>query len=1099
MIHNMLCFPPDNLTLKPYTFMKKLPKAGILFLPLERFRKKSSLMSKVIAAFLVLIFCVFQVNAQQHQVTGTVTDIDGIALPGVNVLVEGTMIGTITDPDGNYTLNAPSPTSVLSVSFVGYTRERIPIEGRSVIDVSLIPEFRAIDEIVVVGYGTRLREELTGSVSTVSAEKMTISTSPSALGRLQGQVSGVTVTTANRPGGQANIRVRGLGTINNNEPLYVIDGVPAGPGNNLSPNDIESISVLKDASSAAIYGTRGANGVVLITTKRGREGQRPSVNFTARRGVSQAVNQYDLLNTAEYGELLWLEARNQGNTPGVDWTHPQYGSGTSPVVPKYILPAGASSVDLNSYRYPELPIFEANQVGTNWYDEIYRNGIVQEYDLSVTGGGDNVTYAFSGSYLDEEGYLNHTGFERFTFRNNADARFNSWFKAGQSLQVAYIKEHGNLSDNGEGTVISQAYRSQPIIPVYDIRGNFAGSRAPGMGNSGNPVAMLERAQNNGGNYFRILGNVTGEANIIEGLSFRTLLGYNYGQWNGRNLILANHEHSEPNRVDGVDQSTNYSFQWNWSNILNYTTTFADVHRLNVIAGTEAIDNDYNEMTAGRRQYFSTEPDYMQLNSGEANRDNSGYRSQWSLFSVFGRVNYDVMGRYFLEATVRRDGSSRFGRENRYATFPAASVAWALSQEDFMAGTRGWLDFMKLRLGWGRTGNDRIDNYNIFNLYAAHGYHASYAIGGNNTGTPASGFRPSYIGNPGVTWESTETFNLGLDGSLLGHRVNFAFDVWQRNTDDLLFGVPVPNVLGIAGRASQNIASMKNTGFDIELGYNNTAGQFRYAVTGTISRYVNEVTKLTGDDSDYYITGGLRQMNYSRFSVGSAFPEFWGYEVEGIFQTQAEADAHPAFGDYNAPGRFKYRDLNGDGVITPDDMTFIGNPHPDFTGGLNIDLGYGNFDMNMFFYGSYGNDMINYVRRWIDFGMFNGGKSKDALYKSWGSPHLASNADATLPIHDQASGSQQPSSHFVEDGSFFRMKSLRIGYTVPGNVLNRVQIQNIRVYGQVTNLFTITNYSGLDPELNMHSGSGIGNQGQLGIDQGAWPTPRQFMIGVTLGL
>ncbi|MGF1586164.1 MAG: SusC/RagA family TonB-linked outer membrane protein [Bacteroidales bacterium] len=1073
--------------------MKKLPKAGSSSFPMERFRKKSSLMLKITSAFLVLIFCAFQVNAQQHQVSGTVTDIDGVSLPGVNVLVEGTMIGTTTDPDGNFSLSAPSPTSVLAISYVGYTRASVPIEGRSVIEITLVPEFRAIDEIVVVGYGTRLREELTGSVSTMSAEKMTISTAPSAMARLQGQVSGVHVTTANRPGGGATVRVRGLGTINDNNPLYIIDGVPAGTGNNLNPNDIESISVLKDASSAAIYGTRGANGVIIITTKRGRENQRANVSFTARTGVTQAINQYDLLNTAEYGEMLWLEARNQGNTPGVDWSHPQYGSGTSPVIPKYILPAGASTADLSSYSYPALPIFEANQVGTDWYDEIYRNGITQEYDLSVTGGGENVTYAFSGSYLDEEGFLNHTSFERFTFRNNADARFNSWFKAGQSLQVSYVKERGNLSDNSEGTVISQAYRSQPIIPVYDIMGNFAGSRAPGMGNSGNPVAMLERAKNNGGSYFRILGNVFGEATLMEGLTFNSLLGYNYGQWNGRTLILANHEHSEPNRIDGVDQSTNYSLQWNWSNTLNYTRTIADIHRINVILGTEAVESDYNWMNAGRRQYFSTNPLYMQLSSGEMNQTNSGSGDQWSLFSVFGRVNYDLMGRYLFEATVRRDGSSRFGKENRYGTFPAASFAWALSQEDFMAGTRGWLDFMKLRLGWGLSGNDRIGNYNIFSTYGSDLYRASYAITGSNTST-VSGFIPSTVGNPNVTWETTETVNLGLDMTLLNNRFNFGVDVWQRQTSDMLYRLSVPQVMGVATQPFVNIGEMKNTGFDLELGYNNTAmgGQFRYSFTGSISRYVNEVTKLSEDVEEEIIMGGQRQMNYTRATVGTAFPEFYGYIVEGIFQTEAEADAHPAFGDYNAPGRFKYQDTNGDGVITPADMEYIGSPHPDFTGGLNIDLGYGNFDLNMFLYGSYGNDMINYVRRWIDFGMFNGGKSTDALYKSWGSPYLASNADATLPIHDQASGSQQPSTHFVEDGSFLRMKSLRLGYTVPQNVLNRLQIQNIRLYGQVTNLFTITNYSGLDPELNSSGGN-------MGLDMGAWPTPRQIVFGVTLGL
>ncbi len=1077
--------------------MKKLPKTGNLFSPMEHFRKKSSLVIRFTSALLVLMLCAFQLSAQDHQITGTISDNEGVTLPGVNVLVEGTTIGTITDAEGRYSLTAPSPNSILIISYVGYTRVRVPIEGRAVVDVELAPEFRAIDEIVVVGYGTRMREELTGSVSTMSGDKMEISTAPSAIGRLQGQVSGVTVTTANTPGGDATVRVRGLGTINDNNPLYIIDGVPSGPGNNLNPNDIESISILKDASSAAIYGTRGANGVIIITTKRGREGQRPTVNFNVRTGITQAINQYDLLNTEEYGEMLWIEARNRGLTPGDDFSHPQYGDGTEPRIPDYILPAGAMSGDpgVNPalYSYPDYQIFEANKVGTDWYDEIYRNALYQEYDLSVTGGGENVTYAFSGSYMHDEGMLINTGFERFTFRNNADAKFTDWFRAGQSLQVFYTSNYGNLGDNSEGTVISQAYRSQPIIPVYDIEGNFAGSKAPGMGNSANPVAQLERAKYNGGDWFRMLGNVFGEATLMEGLTFRSLLGYNYGQWNGWGRGLRNPEHSEPASTDSYSRSNNYSLQWNWSNTLNYQTTIGNDHRINVILGSEAIENNYKWMNAGRVNYFNTSPEYMQLSSGESNQTNSGSGSEWSLFSVFGRVNYDLMGRYLFEATIRRDGSSRFGPDNRYANFPAASFAWALSQEDFMAGTRGWLDFAKIRLGWGISGNDRIGNYNIFSTYGSHLHHAAYAIDGSNT-SAAIGFQPAAVGNPNVTWETTETVNLGLDMTMLNSTVNLGIDLWQRYTTDMLYRLSVPQVMGVATQPFVNIGEMKNTGFDIELGYNNTAmgGEFRYAISGTLSRYKNEIMKLSEDVEEEIITGGLRQMNYSRATVGTAFPEFYGYVVEGIFQTQAEADAHPAFGDYNAPGRFKYKDTNGDGVITPADMEYIGSPHPDFTGGLNIDLGYGNFDLNMFFYGSYGNDMINYVRRWIDFGMFNGGKSKDALYNSWGSPYLDSNADAKLPIHDLSDGSQQPSTHFVEDGSFLRMKNLRLSYSIPQSVLNRMQIQNVRIYGQVTNLFTLTNYSGLDPELNS-SGT------YMGLDQGAWPTPRQIMFGVSLGL
>jgi len=1034
---------------------------------------------------------------QQYVVRGTVTDENGDPVPGTNVTIKGTNIGTVTDPEGLFSIEVADPaTAVLVFSFVGYQTQEVVIGNQTEINVTLELGILGMDEVVMVGYGTRLREALTGSVSTMSGEDMGISTTSSALGRIQGQVSGVTITSANTPGGFATIRVRGLGTINDNQPLYIIDGVPADPGNELNPNDIESISVLKDASSAAIYGTRGANGVIIITTKSGRANQKHTT-FNARVGITSAVNQYDMLGVSEFGEMLWLEARNRGYTPGVDWSHLQYGDGTEPRIPDYILPAGAMSgdpgVNPDLYSYPDYMIIEANKKGTDWFDEIYRNGIIQEYDLSLTGGGDKVTYAFSGGYLNEEGSMIHTGFERFSFRNNITAKLNNWFSVGQSLKAFYTNRHGDLTDNYDEAPISRAFQSQAIIPVYDIMGNFAGSRGLGMGGSQNPVAMLTRAKNNYSKNFRLLGNVYGEANIIEGLSFKSFLGYDYRQENFKNMRLANPEAAMAEMIDRLTQGTNYSFQWNWANTLEYDIMLAEVHSVHVILGTEAIANSYSFMDAGRSQYFSTDPNYMQLSSGEINQINSGSGSEWSIFSIFGRANYDLLGRYFLEVTIRRDGSSRFGPENRYATFPSASFAWAISQENFMAGTRNWLDFLKLRLGWGRSGNDRIGNYNVYSTYSTHNSRAAYALDGSNTATSV-GFQPSTMGNPDVTWETTETFNLGLDFTVLNNSLALSIDGWQRNTSDMLYRLSVPQVMGMATPPYVNIGEMKNTGFDLELGYNNTAfgGKFRYGVTATISRYVNEITKLSNDVEEEIIMGGFRSFNYTRASVGTSFPEFYGYKVDGIFQTQEEADAHPAFGTYNQPGHFKYRDLNKDGVINSEDMTYIGSPHPDFIGGLNIDLGYGNFDLNMFFYGSYGNEMINLVRRWTEFGLLGCNLDKDALYETWGSPYLDSNEDATLPIFDLSDGSQQPSTHFVEDGSFLRLKALQLSYSLPRTVYSRIGMNNIKIYFKVTNLFTLTKYSGLDPELHE-------TPGRMGLDQGAWPTPRQFIFGLTLGL
>jgi TonB-linked SusC/RagA family outer membrane protein len=1049
----------------------------------------------------LLVLSTVTILAQVREISGRVTDVDnGEPLPGVAVLIKGTTVGTITNVDGVYTLSVPEDAQTLVFTYVGMKTQEENIGGRLAIDVAMAPDVFGLGDIIVTGYATQTRASLTGSISTMEEDKMQLSTAPDVLGRIQGQVSGVNVTMANRPGGEAQIRVRGMGTINDNNPLYIIDGVPAEPGNNLNPNDIESITILKDASSAAIYGTRGANGVVIITTKHGRAGEKMNVNLTLRTGIVQATNQYDMLNTEEYGELLWLDARNEGLNPGVNFTHPQYGSGTQPVIPDYILPAGKfegdPTVNPDLYSYYDYLIIPANRTGTNWYDEIYRNAKYNEADLAISGGSENVTYAFSANYLDQEGILIHTDFTRFTFRNNTDARFTKWFKAGESIQISYVNEHGNLDDDGEGTPISQAYRAQPICPVYDIMGHFAGSKAPAMGNFENPVAQLWRDRNDNGKYFRALGNVFAEINILQGLSLKSLFGYNVGQWNHLDYSLSNPEMSEPSFIDGLDVDANYSFQWNWYNTLAYVTTFANAHHLNVILGTEAINNKYQWMSAGRSQYFSTDPKYMQLNSGELAIVNSGSGDEWSLFSLFGRASYDYMGKYMIEATVRRDGSSRFGKENRYATFPAASIAWALTEEDFMAGTRNWLDFFKLRFGWGMSGNDRIGNYNIYSTYATSNYEGAYDIAGTNTSCVV-GFQPDVRGNPNVTWEATTTVDGGLDAIFLNNTLNFKFDLWSRYTTDMLYRLRLPMVSGQVEAPYVNIGEMKNTGFDIELGYNNSAlsGRFKYGATATISHYHNEIMKLSPDVKEEIIAGGERQINYTRATKGTSFPEFYGYIVDGIIQDDAEAAAAGQFGDYTKPGHYKFRDLNDDGVIDPDDdMTYIGSPHPDLTGGLSINLSYTNIDLGLFFYGSYGNQMVNYVRRWIDFGMFNGGRSKDALYESWGSPYLDNNEDATLAMFDMDTRSQQASSAFIEDASFLRLKNLTLGYTLPQAWINKATLRNLRIYLQVTNLFTITKYSGLDPEYNTL------NQGDdMGMDRGAWPTSRQILVGLNLGL
>ncbi|MDZ7719481.1 MAG: SusC/RagA family TonB-linked outer membrane protein [Balneolaceae bacterium] len=530
------------------------------------------------------------------------------------------------------------------------------------------------------------------------------------------------------------------------------------------------------------------------------------------------------------------------------------------------------------------------------------------------------------------------------------------------------------------------------------------------------------------------------------------------------------------------------------NTAEYTNTFAGVHDVTVLAGVEAIQNNYRCRNASRIDFFSRDPDYMQLGSGAQSQQNDGSFSQWNLFSTFGRVSYTYNNKYLLEAVVRRDGSSRFGEENRYGVFPAASLAWRVTNEDFMSSTDNWLDNLMLRVGYGQVGNDRIGNYNSFTTYGSAQDNSFYPISGGNTGAGSAGFYQASLGNPNVAWEITTTTNVGLD-AIIFENWEFSVDFWNRVTEDMLFPQQIPYILGQASAPSINVGEMENNGIDFEVGYTNTAtsDELQYGFSFNISRYKNEINQLSSQAEEVLRESSFRENFYTQAETGTQFPEFYGYVVDGIFQTQAEADSHPeAFGGYNEEGRFKYRDVNGDGVINADDRTYIGDPHPDFTAGLTLSFDYKGFSASTLLYASYGNDMVNYVRRWIDFNQFQGNRSTRRLYNSWGSPHLDNNENAKMPkIEGNDSNSQLPSTYFVEDASYLRMEQLRLGYDL-NNVLNMQNVRNIRLYVQGTNLFTITGYSGLDPEVNTDGAN-------RGIDRGAWPSSRRLMFGVDVSL
>jgi TonB-linked SusC/RagA family outer membrane protein len=1040
-------------------------------------------------------------QAQGVQITGKVTSAEtGQPLPGVSIVVKGTTVGTTSGFDGTYKLTVPADAKSLMFSFVGLKTIEMSIEGKTTLDVQLAEEAKALSEIVVTGYTTQSKKSLTGAVSTISSEALANQTESNAIERIQGKASGVNIVNSHTPGGDATITIRGMGTINDNNPLYVIDGVPTGYGiSQLNPNEIENISILKDASSAAIYGARGANGVIIITTKRGTSGK-TKISFTARFGSSQATNQYKLLNTQEFGELTWLEAKNEGKPVSAYPASKLYGTGATPIIPDFINPPGAKVGDPGTTAADYVadpanfgPVTMANKTGTNWYDEIYQKAPVQEYNLSLTGGSEKGTYAFTVGYMNEAGILKFTGFDRYSIRSNSDAKPTDWLTVGESLGFSFTHGKGDRGDNGEGSPISQAYRMQPIVPVYDIMGNFAGTKGNGTGNGENAYAQLWRARYNFDNDLRGIGNGYADAKIFKDLHFKSLFGFDYRSYNGRNIFMKNPEFTEAKLTDQLTLNNNYTIQWNWANTLIYSKTLAESHKINVLVGTESIDSKYQYENSFRSTFFSTDPLYMQMDAGEADKNNGGGGNETKYMSYFGRANYDFKGKYLAELTFRRDGSSVFGANDRYGNFPAFSLGWRISEESFMAGTRGWLDNLKLRGGWGTSGNDRIGAYNGFTTFSTSSQFSYYGITGNVTGTSA-GFSHYGLGNPDAKWETTKTTNVGFDIGLLNNALTASLDIWQRKTTGMLYPVPIPATVGSYVAPSVNIGDMTNTGFDISVNYKNKVGDLGFDIGLTISHYKNKIVKLTNDTSTVIDDGGLRQMTYTRFQNGSQYPEFYGLIVDGFFQTQAEADAYPKEfgGTYNIAGHFKFRDVNGDGVIDSKDRAYIGSPHPKFTAGLNINLTWKNLSLSSFFYSSYGNKLVNYVSRWIDYTQFNGDRSHDRLYKSWGSPHLASNADATLPLADWDPISQSPSTAFLEDGSFLRLKNLQIGFTLPKSISQKLGMERTEIYVQGTNLFTITKYKGLDPEV---SSSG----GYMGIDQGAWPTSRQMMFGVKLDL
>lgn len=1046
-------------------------------------------------------FLFYLVVAAQKQVTGVVKE-NNIPVIGATVEVKGTNVATITGPNGNFVITVPAGKNQLVISYVGLETQTINVADKTELDVNMVQVTTTLNEVVVTGYSAQARKDITGSVAVVKVNDMKSVPAANAENQLQGRASGVTVITDNRPGAGSRVRIRGFSSFGDNDPLYIIDGVPAGRLDGLNPNDIESMQVLKDAASASIYGARASNGVIIVTTKKGRQGAGAKVSYNMYYGRQAPGKGFDLLNSQEMANLTWLAYQNAGQTPPAT----QYGSGATPVLPDYILPAGKfegdPAVDPSLYNLNlddingSYLIVKANKAGTDWYDVVTENAPIMNHNITMSGGADRSRYLLSFDYFDQKSIMVFSFFRRYSVRLNTEFNVKKNIRIGENLQVRYNDDNtvGNNGNNGEGTEIGMGYRNQPIIPVYDIMGNFAGSRAPNLGNASNPYATRFRAQNNRGQNMNIFGNIYAEVDFLKHFTTRTSFG---GQFNYNNFFFFNfktYENSENNTGNSYTEGFSRFREWIWTNQLTYRNTFANVHDLTALVGTEAVEGWGRNVQGTRVNYFIEAFNFWALNSGGAAGQQAGGSpfTPSALNSYFGKVDYAFDNKFLVSATVRRDGSSRFGPENRWGTFPAASVGWRLTEHAFMDDIR-WVTDLKLRASYGRMGNQRINPSNAFNIYVGGPGSSAYDINGTSNST-AQGFQQSFVGNPGGKWETNITKNAGFDATLFGGKTELIFEVYHKKTEDLLFRLPAIATAG-AGAASNpaffNVAKMKNTGVDILLSHKGAVGGsngLKFDATLAFTTYKNEIMELA-EGLDFYDTRGSRIGNWIRNQVGHQMSSYFGYKVLGLFQNPADVSSSPTQ-DGAAPGRFKYQDTDGDGTITPADRVFLGSPNPEFSYGINLNGSIKGFDISLFFYGSQGKEIMNYVKWWVDFfPSFQGNKSKDALYNSW----TSTKTDATVPIAENASNFSNNSavnSYYLENGSYFRMKNLTIGYTLPNSLLSKYKIDKLRIYIQGTNLFTITGYSGLDPEL-------IGADDSYGVDEGILPTVRQFLVGVNL--
>ncbi|MDT3369360.1 SusC/RagA family TonB-linked outer membrane protein [Macellibacteroides fermentans] len=1043
---------------------------------------------------IVFLWCTaFSVFAQDIQIKGVVVSGgDNLPLPGVNVVVKGTSIGTITDLDGQFSFAVPAK-SMLSITYIGYKPLEVAADGSKLMNITLQEDTETLDEVVVVGYGVQKKSVVTAAISRVTAEDLNNTTPSRIEDALKGKVSGVQITqSSGQPGADSKVRIRGVGTVNNSEPLYIVDGMPVDGGiNYLNPTDIQSVEILKDAASAAIYGARAANGVILVTTKSGVSGK-TNITYDFTYGLQNPWKKRSVLNATEYMTLMNEVAVNDGNAP-------KY-------LPEQIASAGK---------------------GTDWQDETFNyDAPVQSHQVSVNGGSEKIVYFLSLGYYDQEGIVGgnygKSNYNRWSLRTNStynvfetkDRSFLNKMRVGVNISYARAKSSAIETNSEYGSILGSALAFDPTVPVYatnpesvlasypnavkDKNGKVYSIPAGGFQEIANPVGMLNAPTSSTLNEDKFVASFWGELDLYEGLKFKSSYGADLAFWGNDGYTFPYFLATQGKNItqSSVFSNMHRGFTWQVENTLTYTKTFDDKHNLTVLLGQSAKEYTLRELYGDDYDLLETNPDKANINSAIADRDEervaggTGGFSNQTLASYFGRIDYNFDERYMIQATVRRDGSSNFGPNHKWAVFPSVSLGWNVTNEAFMDSRPDWFSNLKLRASWGKNGNERIGQFRYTSLMDGG---QNYYFGSGDNAKMQYGSSPSKIANPNVKWEESEQLDLGFESRFFNNSLTFGFDYFKKKTNGMLMDQPIPAYVG-KGAPIANAGDMQNWGLEFESTYKLKINDFSFNVGANASYLNNKLIKLgnASGEAIYADAGASGVGSYVKGRNGEVYPYFYGYKTGGILQNQQQADEYNSkYGEKAQPGDVIFLDIAGeksntpDGKITDADKTKIGKGMPDWTFGLSLGADWKGFDLNLFFQGTAGNDVFDFSQR----GDIQAMNRPSWMLDRWigeGTSNKIPRMTAVNPNRNWRS-----SDLYIKDGSYVRLKTIQLGYSLPTSLLEKASLQRLRLFVTAENLFTFTSYDGFDPEI------AAGDYFNIGVDKGIYPQSRTISVGANL--